>query len=49
MFVYNNNNNNIIVYFVHNSTTTRRGVSETPKVQNMVWPTIQLHGRHIHD
>ena len=20
-----------------------------PKVQNMVWPTIQLHGRQIHD
>ncbi len=24
-------------------------VKKTPKVQNIVWPTIQLHGRQIHD
>ena len=42
--------NNNIVYFVHNSTTRRCGVSKKPpNVQNMMWPTIQLHGRQIHD
>ena len=38
-----------IVYFVHNSKQQDVVSKKIPKVQNMVWPTIQLHDRQMHD
>ena len=41
----------IIILFISYIIVQQQDVvsKKTPKVQNMVWPTIQLHGRQIHD
>ena len=43
------NNNNIILFILYIIVQQDVVSKKTPKVQNMVWPTIQLHGRQIHD
>ena len=40
-------NNNISYIIVQQQDVVCQ--KQTPKVQIMVWPTIQLHGRQIHD
>ena len=43
-------NNNIILFISYVIVQQQDVLSKkTPKVQNMVWPKIQLHGRQIHD
>ena len=41
----------IIILFISYIIVQQQDVvsKKTTKVQNMVWPTIQLHGRQIHD
>ena len=41
----------IIILFISYIIVQQQDVvsKKTPKVQNMVWPTIKLHGRQIHD
>ena len=41
----------IIILFISYIIVQQQDVvsKKTPKVQDMVWPTIQLHGRQMHD